>query len=456
MTVTLTCACGQRHYVAAGMAGRTLACIACGKALTVPAMGRLELPQAKPRPRPKPTPPAPSSTGATIALIAMAGLLLAGVAGGLAWWMMSQRAAEELSQIAQHPDNEPGENRPEPKPPLEEKKRDTAPERTPPELKAPPAPMAEPVKPREAPIPVSDLTKPVDLPKLKESPPVAEQKPANLIKPLTLAWKLRADDHFFQELTVTQKPNFKIQGIAVAAALQYEIVSRFTVKKANADGSLIIEQKVVSAKLLSADDLTKPTVSAALAKVPDTVYTLHLGPQMDVTKFEGDVAGPNVAPLAAGLGMQMTSLLDRDGWKELAQATFFQMDQPLKAGARWTKAMTHNWGNLGSWSGKIHYAYMGQQGSIHKVGYGMQLAYKAPIGGKIGLMAIDGAAFQPRDAGGTLLFDAAKGRVVAAEERFRVAGVLNVNLLGQSTPIEIDEDQHFLIRIHESLATVKK
>src|SRR5207253_6915035 len=105
--------------------------------------------------------------------------------------------------------------------------------------------------------------------------------------------------------------------------------SRFTVKNADADGSLVVEQKIISAKLMQADELTKPAVAGAIAQMPNTAYTLHLSPQMDVTKFEGDVAGPKVGALelGGGLGVQMTSLLDRDGWKELAQATFFQMDQ---------------------------------------------------------------------------------------------------------------------------------
>ena len=150
--------------------------------------------------------------------------------------------------------------------------------------------------------------------------------------------------------------------------------------------------------------------------------------------------------------MQMVSLLDRDGWKELAQATFFQMDGPLKANARWSKGLTHHWGSLGSWDGQVKYAYLGQEGANHKIGYGLQLAYKAPkAGATIGGMQILGAEFQAPEAGGVLVFDAVRGKVVAAEERFRVKGLLTTSILGEKTAIEIDEDQHFLIRIHEKL-----
>jgi hypothetical protein len=107
---------------------------------------------------------------------------------------------------------------------------------------------------------------------------------------------------------------------------------------------------------------------------------------------------------------------------------------------------------MGSWNGQTHYQYLGKEKDLHKVTYALQLAYKAPQPGAAGLMAVNGANFQAPAAGGVILFDANRGRVIAAEERFRVKGAINVNLLGQNTGVEIDEDQHFLIRIHDKIA----
>ena len=119
----------------------------------------------------------------------------------------------------------------------------------------------------------------------------------------------------------------------------------------------------------------------------------------------------------------MVSLLDRDGWKELAQATFFQMEGPIKTNARWSKPMTHP-GIARCLGGQIKYAYLGQEKAQHKIGYGLQLMYKAPKAGTaIAGMRILSAEFQAPEAGGVLLFDAVRGKVVAAEEQFRVKGV---------------------------------
>ncbi len=383
-----------------------------------------------------------------------------GAAGFLTWAIVERREREHAALIAEQKNAEhvgiryieplpPERKRPEP----EGKKMPLAViEPAPPAKKEMPK-VVEPVKPKEEPPEL--VVTPI---KSKEPPPVVvekEKKPLNLIEPLKLVWKLKAEEVLFQELIVTQKPTYKVQGLQVAAFLQYRIVSRFTVKQRNDDGSLIVEQKIESAKLVQADELTKPSVEGALAAMPGTTYTLTLSPTMDVTKFEGGPGAAKVMQLAGGLGMQMTSLIDRDGWKELDQSTFFQMNEPLKPNARWSKPLAHSWGSLGSWNGQTHYQYAGQEKDLHKITYGLQLAYKAPKAGTAGLMTVNSATFQPPVAGGVLLFDAAEGRVIGAEERFRVKGFININLLGQNTGVEIDEDQHFAIRIHDRIDGLK-
>jgi hypothetical protein len=459
MRVTLTCTCGREHQLADAKPGETFACPGCGKALAVPAMGVLATPKVKPA-----TPPieAPPSRRIGFALLAVGSLvLLATGIAGLIWSKVHERANPPTTQFAHvgekrhsDPTHEKEEKHPEPEkkdtqaliPPAPTVKKEE------PKLVAEPIkPIAEPARPVIEPVAqVGELPNPFLLPLAKEPAKVVDKKP-NVIDPLKLVWKLKADDAFFQELVVTQKPTFSVQGIAVTALLQYRIVSRFTVKKRNDDGSLVVEQKIESARLMQADELTRPLVAGSIAQLPGTVYNLELNAKMDVTKFEGAVAGPKVAPLAGGMGLHMAGLIDRDGWKELAQATFFQFDQPLKVKDRWSKKMTHNWGALGSWSGQIHYLFLGKQDKLHQVGYALQLAYKAPAAGAVGMLKVAGANFQPPLAEGVLLFDAAKGRVIAAEERFRVRGIIQLPILGQNTPVEIEEDQHFAIRIHEKL-----
>ena len=434
MPITLTCACSQKLAVANELAGQLHLCAACGKAMSIPAMGILKRPKEKAQQPSTPHRP-------IVPILAASGLfLLIGMIGVVAW-ALSNAAATPPSPVAQM------------KPMEAEIRKQPAPVERPPAEPDPP-PVLQPALPEKAdPKPVLARTPPAapiiepTLPP-KATAVVPEKKPANLLEPLRLIWKLKEADTFYQELIVTQRPTFKVQGLPIESLLQYRVVSRFDVQKRNDDGSLVVQQKIESAKLLQADDLSKATIMGAVAQMPGTIYTLQLSPKMDVTQFQAG-ADIKVQPVAGGQGMQMASLLDRDGWKELVQATFFQMEQPLKANARWAKPMTHAWGALGSWSGKVNYAYAGPQDKLHKITYTLQLKHQAKKGGQIGGMAINGANFQAQEAAGVLLFDAERGKVVAAEERFRVKGVVNANLLGQNTLIEISEDQHFLIRIHD-------
>ena len=92
-----------------------------------------------------------------------------------------------------------------------------------------------------------------------------------------LVWKLKEGDKFYQELIVTQKPNFSIGGLPITLLLQYRIISRFTVQKVNADGSLVVQQKVEKAKLLEADELTGAAVAEMVARI--TWYDLYPAPE---------------------------------------------------------------------------------------------------------------------------------------------------------------------------------
>ena len=194
--------------------------------------------------------------------------------------------------------------------------------------------------------------------------------------------------------------------------------------------------------------VTQPMLAGPIQKLPGTTFTLSLSPTMEVTRFEGVVAAPqmNMNLLGNGAMFQMTSLLDRDGWKELAQMTFFHRDQPLPPKGRWSKGMTHQWGPMGSWAGQVHYAHTGSQGSMHQIQYALQLGYQPPAG-PVGMLPIANPRFQPPQAGGVLFFDAERGRVVTAEERFVVRGGFTLSVLGQAIAVEVAEDQLFQIRV---------
>jgi hypothetical protein len=442
MAIRFACPyCGQSLEVAIALSGKTTTCVGCGQLLAVPAMGIL----VSSSPRGEGMGPSAQTASARglspwwIGGTALGvGALLVVVVTALSWHVLFPKTrsearearAKDLAIRAELPTS-----------------RNTLPSPAAEPEQSPSRSEITPSRPPDRQLP------PRETESTRTPPPSTEPMP-NVMKPLVLVWRLKEGDTFYQELTVSQKSNLRVQGLPASSQLQYRVVSRFTVQQVGQDGSLGVEQKIEQAKLLQADALTQSVLGNAVSQLPGTKFHIRLNRNMEVTDFRGEGGQPMIGGLQFpfGQGMQMTSLLDRDGWKEMAQATFFNRDQPLTPNARWSKPMTHQWGPLGTWAGQIHYAYAGRQGTSHKIAYAMQLAHQAPTGGTplMGL-AINGATFQAQEAGGTLFFDATRGRVLAAEERFRVRGVLNLQLLGQNTPLEIDEEQNFQIRILDSV-----
>jgi hypothetical protein len=233
--------------------------------------------------------------------------------------------------------------------------------------------------------------------------------------------------------------------------LQYRVLSSLAIRRAGADGTLSVAQRVEQAEVVKADPLTQSIVGELLGKLVGTTFEMVVQPDGRVTDFRGAKgrirAAADSNPLS-GQSFLMASIIDPDGWREIAELTFFRPPTPSEDSQAWQRTITHSWGPLGSWSGKVAYARAGQEGATDRFRYTYKLAYQAPKSGASELpFQIARADFRHREAGGTIAFDSAKGRVTRAEEHFSVQGNLTIGLLGQETPVGLDETQDFRIRI---------
>lgn len=259
-----------------------------------------------------------------------------------------------------------------------------------------------------------------------------------------------AEEKLYQELVVTQRSRYRIQGMDFAADLQYRVLSSLSVDRRRPDGSLSVTQKVQRAELTRGDALTQAIISELLGKLVGSTFRIAVDGAGRVVGLEGAKGRIRAAAGADPLGGQsllMASIIDPDGWKEIAQLTFFR-PPARSAGETWDRAVTHSWGPLGSWSGRAVYARRGREGTLDHFDYALKLGYQPPKAGAGGLpFQVLRSDFRHEEAGGTIEFDPAKGRVVRARERFPVKGNLTIGLLGQETPVELDESQDFRVRI---------
>ncbi len=255
----------------------------------------------------------------------------------------------------------------------------------------------------------------------------------------------------YQEVLVAQRTRVNIQGLDFDGDLQYRVLSSLAAGPRNADGGLSVAQKVEEAEVLKADPLTQSIVAGLLGNLVGTTFQMTVGPDGRVINFQGVKGRIRAAvdsnPLS-GQSFLMASIIDPDGWREIAGLTFFQPPAASTESRAWDRAVAHSWGPLGRWSGKVAYVHDGQDGSTHRFRYTFRLNYEAPKTGAGGLpFQIVRADFKHQEAGGTIAFDTAKGRVVQAQERFPVKGSLTIGLLGQENAVTLDETQDFRVRI---------
>ncbi len=266
-----------------------------------------------------------------------------------------------------------------------------------------------------------------------------------------LVWSLPPQSVFWQEVQVSQNSAFRMPGLEspMTTSARYVIVSRLTVAKEEADDSATIHQRIEAARLEEADDVTRSVLAPTVRDLVGRTYTLTLNPQREVVRIDGEFSPPRTASLG-GIGFVQVGLIDRDGWKELHQATFFQPNRVVRPGDRWTRDTTHSWGALGDWNGKTHYVYTGNRGQRHRVDYRYELVH-APSARTITTspVPIDQAVFRHQPSGGTIWFDGERGRVVAVEERFHVRGLISLSILGQNLPVQMEEVQTFRLTVHD-------
>jgi len=265
-------------------------------------------------------------------------------------------------------------------------------------------------------------------------------------------WAPPKEGKLYQELIVTQRSRYRMEGTDFDSDLQYRVLSSLSVDRRDPDGSLSVTQTVEQAELTRGDALTQAIIRELLGKLVGSTLRIAVDAEGRVVALEGAKGRIRAAagndPLA-GQSLLMASIIDPDGWKEIAQLTFFR-PPAQSAGKKWDRAVTHRWGPLGSWSGRASYAQQDRDGALDRFSYALKLGYQPPKGGAGGLpFQVLRSDFRHQEAGGTIEFDAAKGRVVRARERFPVKGNLTIGLLGQEVPVELDESQDFLVRILE-------
>ncbi len=253
----------------------------------------------------------------------------------------------------------------------------------------------------------------------------------------------------YQQVEIQRYPRFSVSGFESTQSIRYLLLSRLEVEPPS-DGQRTVVQFVQDTQLLAADDLSRDAFAKSLEELKKQQFTYILNDRGEVISFTGHKANLATLPVdqTSISGFAMTSVIDKDGWKELAELTFLVPDPKAPANRPWQRQMNHDWGALGRWYGMTTLERGGSAKDLQEIKYTHEMTYVKPdaANGALPFRIVD-ARFEPQQAGGRLELDSRRQQVRLAQEVFEVRGEVQAELLGQTVEIQLSEKQLIELRI---------
>jgi hypothetical protein len=270
-----------------------------------------------------------------------------------------------------------------------------------------------------------------------------------------LEWKFKENDRFEQETITNLKQTMTpAKGQATTQDFEHVTQASFAVKKVNADGSVVLEQRLDKIKATNRAAPGSPEVSGLIKKLEDAVFIVTLNPKREVTQFDGyeelikRVAGDDPTAAKAVREIVKPETLRRS----VEEAFGFLPDKPLNKGDKWERKMEVSLGPLGAILATHTYTYDGPEmkdaKTLQKISVTSALSYNPPKGETGGFpFQITKGELKAESAQGTLLFDADAGRLVASEMKLKLKGSVTVAVMNQSHDLAIEQEQAVNIRV---------
>jgi hypothetical protein len=267
-----------------------------------------------------------------------------------------------------------------------------------------------------------------------------------------LEWKFNEGDKFYQETTTVLNQTLKVMDQQIKQDMENTTVASFSVLKKNADGSLVVEQKIESIKSKNTGGVAP--VGNIFRQMEGTTFRITFSPKMEITKFEGyNELIKKIGGDDAAVGKLIRSMMSEETLKHSVEEAFrFLPDGPVSKGATWQRKQAVPLGPLGNLNATNTYTYDGPATldgkTLEKISFAPSITYQAPKGDVAGLpFQITAGNMKAEDAKGTMYFDAAAGRLVQSETKMRLKGSLTVSASGQKMTMDLDQEQTSKIRI---------
>jgi len=251
-----------------------------------------------------------------------------------------------------------------------------------------------------------------------------------------LEWKFKEGDKFYVEEVTNVKTTFQIMGKDLDETQKTTTVASYAVKKAT-DKEVVLEQKYESVNVVAKGGLAGG--DGGLGKIQEKMkgskFTITLDRATGkVTKLEGykemlkaiENENAEVAKFAE-------MLITEDSLKKGTEDAFSILPpKEVAKGDTWKQESVMPFEPVGSFKKTATYTYDGKEGAGDKISYKLALVYNPPKGDGAfgGLFKITKGNLKADEAKGTIVFDAAKGRMISNELTMKMAGPLTLDLMG--------------------------
>jgi hypothetical protein len=266
-----------------------------------------------------------------------------------------------------------------------------------------------------------------------------------------LEWKFKEGDKFFVESTIAQKGTVTIQKDKSEQDVVSTTVSSFTVQKP-AGGNFVLEQKIEDVTVKTGSGAVAGSLATLAQKLKGATFKITLSPDGQITQFEGyndalkKVFGDNENALKF-----IRSTITEESLREAAGEVFVPLPKSaVSRGQTWSRTKKLLLGPLGSFEARNTYRYGGKDKEGDLITVTSELTYTPPAKAEAGLpFKITGGRIQSDRATGTIIFDAAAGRLVRSERNVHFKGPLTLEMGQAKNTMQTDLSQKVTVRLSD-------
>lgn len=275
-----------------------------------------------------------------------------------------------------------------------------------------------------------------------------------------LEWKFEKGKTFYQEMTTETNQSMKVMGQEVTQKQNQTFYFAYTPKDVDKDGNWTIVQKIEGVKItidinnqpISYDSTNPASANNALAEffkqLVGTEFTLTIDKTMKVTKVDGkDAFIKNLVQQNSQMESLLKKILSDETLKTMADPTFgIVPGKEVTKGDFWKKDSKLSLGPIGGYDNSYKFTYTGKDpkdANLAIIKVETTLKYNSPTeaDGSALPFKIKSATLTSKDAGGTIRFNIAKGRLEDSELNLKLDGNLEIEIAGTKTNVELHQQQ---------------